>query len=173
MMSEPKARDLEPWIPRDLFAAYCGPRADKLLAYYDKANGKRQMITPQLDWFALLLLPAWLGYRRQWALWATLTGCLAAASSIEVALRFQLPNGAFGGLMLALGLMAHGLLLSNAHRLYLKAKKEGLSDEAIRGVLSNQAAPSAGFACLALFGSLALGLLFALISPSNYAPDLR
>jgi hypothetical protein len=166
-MNEPKVRDPEPWIPRELFAAYCGPRANKLLAYYDKANAKRQMITPQFDWFALLLLPAWLGYRRQWALWATLAGCLAATSLIEIVLRFQLPNGAFGGLMLALGLMAHGLLLSNAHRLYFKAKKDGLSDEAIRGVLSNQAAPSAGFACLALFGSLALGIMLALISPSS------
>lgn len=159
--------DPEHWIPRDTFAAYCGDKGERLLAYYDKAKAKRQMITADLDWFALLLLPAWLGYRRQWSLWGTLAGCLAVASAVEAVARVHVPHGAFGGMMIALGMMAHGLLLSNAHGLYLKLTKQGLAEDAIRAALANRAAPSVGYAWLALLTVLALGALGAWLTPEE------
>jgi hypothetical protein len=167
-MTKANLRDPEQWIPRDLFAAYCGPSSDKLLAYYDKAKAKRQLITASFDAFAFLLLPAWFGYRQQWTLWAALNGCLAAIAVAEIALRMQLPTGAFGGGMIALGLMARGLLLSNANGLYLKLKQQGLADDAIGTALAGRASPRAGHAALALLASLAIGIGAALFTPSEY-----
>jgi Protein of unknown function (DUF2628) len=167
-MTKPDLRDPDQWIPRDLFADYCGPGSDKLLAYYDKAKAKRQMIVSNFEWFAFLLLPAWLGYRQQWVLWGTLTGCFAALSLLEAFFHFQLPNGAFGGLMIALGLMAHGFLLTNANGLYLKLKQQDLSHDAVRAALLGRARPRAGMACLALVGSLLIGILGAMFSLREY-----
>jgi hypothetical protein len=167
-MSKTTLNDPTQWIPRALFADYCGEQADKLLAYYDKAAQKRQMVATSFDWFAILLLPAWLGYRRQWTLWGTLTGMLAAISIAEALFRFHIPTSAFGGVMIALGMMAPGLLLSNAHGLYLRLKQQGLSHDAMRRALANRAAPSVGLACLALAGSLAVGIATALLGPSEY-----
>jgi hypothetical protein len=161
------AADPETWIPREIFAAYCGAKAERLLAYYDRAKSKRQMVTTQLDWFALLLFPAWLGYRRQWALWGALAGCLAVASIVEAIARVHIPHGAFGGMMLALGMMAHGLTLSSAQSIYLKLKGQGLADDAIRAAMANRAAPSAVLAMAALAGMLALGVLGAWLTPEE------
>lgn len=161
------ADDPETWIPRDLFAAYCGDESERLLAYYDKAKSKRQMVTADLDWFALLLFPAWLGYRRQWKLWSVLAGVLAIASLVEAIARVHIPHGAFGGTMLALGMMAHGFVLSNAHGTYLALKKQGLSDDAMRTAMANRAAPSVMQACAALLGVLALGVLGAWLTPEE------
>lgn len=167
-MTKPDLRDPEQWIPRELFAKYCGPKSDKLLAYYDKAKAKRQLIVTDFEWFPFLVLPAWLGYRQQWALWGTLTACFAALTLVEALMRFQLPNGAFGGMMLALGLMAHGLVLSSANGLYLKLKKQGLTGEALESALAGRASPHVGFACLALAGSLLVSVLGALFSVRDY-----
>lgn len=164
-MSKPDLRDPEQWIPRDLFEAYCGAGSDKLLAYYDKAKAKRQLITADFDWLAFLLLPAWFGYRRQWNLWATLTGLLVVAMLLELFLRIRIPSGAFAGSAMGLGLMAHGILLANANGLYLKLKRAGLSQEALRAALVDRARPSPRLACLALFASLAIGVSLALLVP--------
>jgi len=166
-MSKPNLRDPEQWIPRELFVAYCGARSDKLLAYYDKAKAKRQMVVADFDWLAFLLLPAWFGYRRQWNLWGTLTGLLAVATLVELLLHIRLPSGAFAGSAMALGLMAHGILLTNANAAYLKLKRSGLSDEAIRAALTDRASPSPRAAVLALVGSLAISVGFALLLPAE------
>jgi len=49
------------------------------------AKAKRQIVTANFDTFACLLLRAWLGYRRQWSLWATLTN----ANSLRFKLKRQ------------------------------------------------------------------------------------
>lgn len=159
--------DPEQWIPRHLFAAYCGERAERLLAYYDKAKSKRQMVTTDVNWFAILLLPAWLGYRRQWTLLGTLVACLAVASIVEAIVKIHIPHGAFGGAMIALGMMAHGFLLSNAHGMYLKLKKQGLSEDGLRNALTDRASPSVALACVAFLAVLALGILGALLTPQD------
>src|SRR5689334_9250294 len=96
-------RDPETWLSRELFAAYCGARAEKLLAYYDKAKAKRSLIVFSFDWLAILLLPAWLGYRRQWILWGTLVGLIAVVTVVTELAHIDLPAGAFTGGLLALG----------------------------------------------------------------------
>ena len=158
--------DPEQWLPRELFAAYCGPGSDKLLAYYDKAKAKRKLITAQFDWLAFFVLPAWLGYRQQWALWGTLTGMVAAISVVEAIAHIQIPSGAFGGTFIALGLMANGLLLSNANGLYLKLKQQGLSPDAISTALAGRARPRVDLACAALVGSLVITVGTAWLLPS-------
>ena len=65
-----------------------------------------------------------------------------------------LPAGAFGGALLALGMMAQGLLLTNANGLYFKLKQQGLADDAIRGALANKAQASVGLAFAALAAAL-------------------
>jgi hypothetical protein len=155
-MTRPNLRDPDNWIPRELFAAYCGPGSDKLLTYYDKARAKRNMISVDFDLLAFLALPAWLGYRQQWALWAVLTGLLAVLPFIEVAAGVELPNAAFTGTLLALGLMARGLLLSNATGLFLKLKAQGLAPEAIQSALAGRASPRLPFAFAGLFGALVI-----------------
>src|SRR5262245_55703593 len=76
-------RDPSTWVTRELFAAYCGPSSDKLLAYYDKAVRKKQLIVFDWNTLAFFLLPAWLGYRRQWTMWVTVVGVVVASIVIE------------------------------------------------------------------------------------------
>ena len=56
-MTRPNLRDPDQWVPRELFAAYCGGGSDKLLAYYDKAKAKRQPIVWSFDWLAVSSFP--------------------------------------------------------------------------------------------------------------------
>jgi hypothetical protein len=164
-MSRPDLRDPEQWLPRDLFAAYCGPHSDKLLAYYDKAKAKRQLIVFAFDALAFFVLPAWLGYRRQWALWATLVGTIALITVTESVVRFELPSGAFAGALFALGMAAQGLLLTNANALFLKLKRQGLEEGAIRAALVDKARPSVGHAILGLVGAVAVQGILLLVLP--------
>jgi len=165
-MDKPDLRDPAQWLPRELFAAYCGPGSDKLLAYYDKAKAKRQLIVFQFDWLAFFAVPAWFGYRQQWTLWATVVGVVAAATVIEALARIHLPAGAFGGAMMAVGLMAHGLVLTTANGQYLKLKRQGLGPDAIRSALADKARAHLGSAFAGLFGALAIGSALAYLLPS-------
>jgi len=158
-------RDPAHWLPRDLFASYCGSSTDKLLAYYDKAKARKKIVIMAFDPLAFFVLPAWLGYRRQWTLWATLVGTIAVISAGAAIARVELPTGVFGGSLIALGLMAHGLLLTNANGQYAKLKRQGASDEAIRAALSDRAKPSAALAFAALAAAIALQVLVIFIVP--------
>jgi Protein of unknown function (DUF2628) len=164
-MAQPNLRDPEQWIPRDLFAAYCGANSEKLLGYYDKAKAKRKPIVFAFDWLALFVLPAWFGYRRQWTMWGTLVGMIAVITVVADLAKIQLPAGAFGGGLIALGLMAYGLLLSHANGLYFKLKKQALADDAIRAALADKASPSVGLAVAGVAGALFIQLLLVLLLP--------
>jgi len=120
-------RDPKNWIPRDLFAAYLGPRSDDMLAYYDKALSKKNPLLMSFSPLAFFLLPAWLGLRQQWAMWATLTGLVGVLPFIERALGIAIPNGAFVGTGVAMGMMARGFLLVSANAHYSKLVRQGLS----------------------------------------------
>lgn len=162
-MSRPDLRDPDQWIPRDIFAAYCGEESGPLLAYYDTAKAKRKPIVMSFDWLAFFILPAWLGYRRQWTLYAALIGTIAVITAVAALLDFKLPGGAFGGALIALGLMARGTLFTNANGAYLKLKKQGLGDDAIRAQLANKAKRSPGLAVAGLAGAfVAQGIVIAL-----------
>jgi len=164
-MAQPNLRDPEQWVPRDIFAAYCGERSAKLLAYYDKAKARRKPIVFAFDWLAFFVLPAWLGYRRQWTLWGTLVGMIALITIVASLARFNLPAGAFGGSLIALGTMAPGLLLTNANGLYFKLKKQGSSDDAARAALADKASPSIALALAALVGAILIQVLVVLALP--------
>jgi Protein of unknown function (DUF2628) len=164
-MTGPNTRDPEQWVPRDLFAAYCGEESGAMLAYYDKAKAKRKPIVFSFDWLAFFVLPAWLGYRRQWTLWATLIGSTAVITAGAALLDVRVPGGAFGGALVAMALMARGLLLTSANGLYFKLKQRGLVTDAIRAELADKAAPSVGLAIAGLLGALVVQGLVVMLVP--------
>jgi hypothetical protein len=153
-MEKLDARDPRSWIPRELFAEYLGPHSDDLLAYYDKAVAKKNPLFMSFNPLAMLLLPAWLGARQQWAMWATFTGLIGAVPFIEQALGIDIPNGAFAGAALVMGLQARGLLLTTATARYLKLKRQGLTAGAVRDALRDRARLNIPFALAAGVGSV-------------------
>ena len=153
-MANLDARSPENWIPRELFAAYVGPRSEDLLAYYDKALEKKNPLTMSFNWLAVLALPAWLGLRQQWAMWATFTGLIGVLPFIERTLGIQVPSSAFVGVGVAMGFMARGLLLTSANGRYLKLKRQGLSAGDIREALAGRARSNVPFAVAGGFGSV-------------------
>jgi len=145
-MANADPRDPQNWIPREVFAAYVGPGADDLLAYYDKARDKKNPLLMSFNLLAVLALPAWLGLHRQWALWATFTGLIGILPFLEHALGINLPVGGFVGMGVAMGFMARGLLLTSANGRYLKLKRQGLDENAIRKELAGRASSNIPFA---------------------------
>jgi hypothetical protein len=153
-MADLDARHPENWIPRELFAAYVGPSSEDLLAYYDRAREKKNPLTMSFNWLAVLALPAWLGLRQQWAMWATFTGSIGVVPFVERALGTQLPSGGFVGMGVAMGFMARGFLLTSANGRYLKLKRQGLNAGAIREALQGRARSNIPFAVAGGFGSV-------------------
>ena len=155
-MANPDAQDPKNWIPRELFAAYVGSGSDDLVAYYDKALVKKNPLFMSFNLLAVLLLPAWLGLRRQWAMWGTFTGLIGILPFIELALGVSVPAGALVGVGVAMGGMARGLLLTTANAQYLKLKRRGLDASAIRDALQGRASLNFPFALAAGLGSVTL-----------------
>jgi hypothetical protein len=155
-MEKRDLRDPNNWIPRDLFAAYLGPRSDDMLAYYDKAVSKKNPILMSFSPLALFLLPAWLGLRQQWAMWATFTGLVGVLPFIEQALGIVIPNGAFVGIGVAMGMMARGLLLTSANAHYLRLTRQGLSASALLEALRGRARINIPFAVAGGLGSVTI-----------------
>jgi hypothetical protein len=153
-MEKSDPRDPRNWIPRELFAVYVGPQSDSLLFYYDKATSKKNPLVWSFDVLAVLLLPAWLGLRQQWPMWATFTGLIGIVPFIEYGLGIAIPNGAFVGTAFALGMMARGLLLTSANALYAKLKRQGLTGAALEDALRDRARINIPFALAALVGSV-------------------
>lgn len=147
-------RDPKNWIPRELFAEYLGPQSDDMLAYYDKAVSKQNPLVMSFSPLALFLLPAWLGLRQQWAMWATFTGLIGILPFVEYGLGINIPNGAFVGTGLVLGLQARGFLLTSANARYAKLKKQGLSESALRDALRDRARMNIPFALAGCVGSV-------------------
>lgn len=145
------AKDPQTWIHRDLFESYCGAGSEKLLRFYDKAVEKRNVMVFSLNWFAILLLPAWLGYRKQWPLWATLTVLFAILPFIEGFLGLQLPTAGITASTLVLGFMANGLLLMTANGKFVELLKRGMDKEKIRTALENRASSSVPLAFVGVF----------------------
>jgi hypothetical protein len=145
-MASLDVRDPQNWIPRELFAAYVGEGSADLLAYYDQAKEKKNPLHFSFNLLAVLALPAWLGLRRQWAMWGTFTGLIGILPLLEHAIGFQVPAGAFVGTGVAMGFMARGLLLTSANARYLKLKRKGLDSAAIRAALEGGARANVPFA---------------------------
>jgi hypothetical protein len=153
-MEKRDTRDPKNWIPRDLFAAYLGPRSDDMLAYYDKALSKKNPLLISFSPLAFFLLPAWLGLRQQWAMWATFTGLIGVLPFIEHALGIAIPNSAFVGTGVAMGMMARGLLLVSANARYLKLMRQGLSGAILLEALRDRARLNIPFAIAGGVGSV-------------------
>ena len=159
MKYEPK--EPSTWMPKEAFAEYLGDRNEGLLKFYDKAVEKKNPMTFDFNLFAILLLPGWLAYRRQWPTFLAFVGLISALPLVEGAMGFSIPNGAFIGMAVALGFMANGLLLSDANARYAKAT------EAERGELAGHARPSVVGAVVGVFAAIGLniagGLLAAIV----------
>lgn len=156
------AKDPQTWISRDLFESYCGSGSEKLLRYYDKAVEKRNAMAWSLNWLALVLLPAWFGYRRQWHALAALAGLFAVFPFIEKFFNFSVPNAGLAGIFLALAFMANGLLLMGATSIYIKMKKSGMDLEQIRDALENKASSSVASAIVGAVSYLVLLIVAAI-----------
>ena len=159
-MEKTDPRDPKNWIPRQLFAAYVGDKSDDLLAYYDKAVAQKNPMMNSFNLLAILVLPAWLGLRSQWAMWGIYTGLIGSLPFVEHALGINYPAGAAGGVSVAMGCMARGLLLASANGQYSKLKRQGLTQDAIHQALHNRARINIPFAVAGGVGFLmvALGL---------------
>lgn len=158
-------KDTDSWIPRVVFESYCGENSDKLLSFYDKAVEKRKMTSISLNWVAVLFLPAWLGYRRQWTTLATVTVIFAALPFLEVLFSFPIPNSGLLGSLIVIGLLANSTLLMNAQRDYMKLKQEGVDNDAIANTLQNKASASIPYAVLSSIGYLTV--VFAMATIAN------
>lgn len=145
-MEKPDPRDPKNWIPRELFAAYLGESSSDMLAYYDKAVAKQNPMLMSFNLLAVFILPAWLGLRSQWALWGIYTGLIGSLPFIKHALGINYPAGAIVGVSVAMGFMARGLLLASANGQYLKLKRQGLTQGAIREAMQNRARLNIPFA---------------------------
>ena len=75
--------DSKTWIPRDVFSVYCDGD-ERMLAFYDKAVSKNKMMLFQFDWLALLVFPAWIGYRKQWMLLLILQVFILILTAVEI-----------------------------------------------------------------------------------------
>jgi len=159
--------DPEQWIGPELFAAYCGDDSEPLLHYYDKARAKKKLLVMDLDWLALLMLPAWLGLHRRWAMCVTFTFFVCGSMIFEALTQVRFPSGVFGGIGIAFGLMARGLLLMDANGLFLKLKKQGASPAQMAEALTDRAKGSWVTALLAVIGCLGAIFFTALILPQD------
>jgi hypothetical protein len=96
-MEKPDPRDPKNWLPRELFAAYVGDSSDDMLAYYDKAVAKKNPMFMSFNLLAILVLPAWLGLRSQWAMWASTPLSSAACRSSSTRSASTTPLGPSAG----------------------------------------------------------------------------
>ncbi len=156
IMEKSDPRDPKHWIPRDVFAAYLGPHSDDMLSYYDKALGKKNPLLMSFSPLALFLLPAWLGLRQQWGMWATFTGLIGVLPLLEHAFGISIPNGAFVGTAVAMGMMARGFLLTSATGQYRKLTRQGLSGAALIEALRDRARRSIPLAIAGGIGSVVI-----------------
>ena len=152
------------WIPKDIFESYCGDKSDKLLSFYDKAVEKRKMYTLSLNWGALLLLPAWLGYRRQWTTLAIITVLIAVLPFFEALFSISISNSSVLGVQIAIGLLANGFLLITAQSEFSKLKQNGTDNYTIKSVLEGKASPSMKYAILSLVAYFVILFGMALIA---------
>lgn len=157
-------KDPSTWVPKHLFSAYLGEHSEKIMAYYDRAVAKKNPVVLSLNWLGILVLPAWLAYRQQWALWGTLTALFGILPFVEQAAGLAVPNGAFGGIAVALGLFGHGLLLGQANGLYAKLKASGTDDASIEAKMKNRAAPSIPLAIAGGVASVAITVALAFVA---------
>lgn len=148
-------KDTSNWIPKDVFESYCGDKSEKLLSFYDKALDKKQMNTLSLNWMAILVLPAWLGYRRQWVTWAMITIILTLLPFFEAIVSYEVPNTAIISGLLVAGILANSLLLTNAQNQFSKLKRDGLEIGSIKSKLRNKVTPSIPTALLGFLGNIA------------------
>lgn len=151
------------WIPRDLYAAFCGETDGPCMRHYDKAQKRGNPMTMSFSWLAILCLPGWLAYRQRWQLLLVFCVVFVLASVITGVLDLEVPGAAYTGMGIALGLMAHGLLLTDANHRYQKLLKKNQSEQAIAAALANQAAPRPLLAVFMIILLLGLALAFALL----------
>lgn len=144
------------WLSKSLFLSYAGSSPD-IEKFYDKAVAKKNTVVIHWDWFAILLLPAWLGYRKLWGSLIAFLGLFSALPFLERLLDFTIPSAAFLGVHISLGLFANSVLLLSGCQLYWKYKAQNLSEQKIAENMKDKAKGSWVIAIVALAISLAVG----------------
>ena len=117
-----------------------------------------------LNWLAFFILPAWLGYRKQWHALATLAVLLAAIPFFEGYFGFGVPNSGMAGLFLAMAFLANGLLLAGANSIFIKLKKNGMNMEQIRNSLKNRASSSVASAIIGALSFLVFQIIASIVA---------
>jgi hypothetical protein len=123
---------------------------------------KRNPMAMSFNWFAILCLPAWLAYRQRWQLLITVMIVVCLANIASEAFGFMVPTGAYGGVGIALGLMAHGFLLTDANHRYAQMVAQNQDPASIQKALANSASGRPLFALLGLAGSVAVSFALSL-----------
>jgi predicted acyltransferase len=128
-VAERKAQIQAMWadISWDDVAAYIGPNANGFKTVWEKqratALGGRGGIAWSMCWPALFLSVAWFFYRKQWLMAAILI--ILPAIMLAV---LPIPPGAFGGIGIAIAMMAKSLYLQDALPRIAKLKAAGSGD---------------------------------------------
>ncbi|HMQ10395.1 MAG TPA: DUF2628 domain-containing protein [Oligoflexia bacterium] len=161
-------KDTSQWIDRETFALYCGQGSDKLMSFYDKAKENENSMTISANWGAILVLPFWLGFRRQWPIYFSLLGIFSALPFIEA--YFSLSSIRTTGATLVLGIFCNGFLLNQANKDHLKLKAKNLSVEEIQSQLKNKAAKSWPLSLLAGFGMMVIIILMYMLAETMFGP---
>ena len=149
------SKNPDTWIPKNIFLAYTGDSG--LEDFYNKAVSNKYMYTTSFSLLAFLLLPFWLGMRRQFSMLAAFTGIIGLSIIVEYVFNITIPNLAFTVLGIVLAVRCRGFLLSSASQRYAQYKNERLTDEEIEMLMKDRAAKSIwlGFAGLLIcFGCL-------------------
>lgn len=160
------AKDPETWIPKDIFLAYCGENSGKMGIFYDKAVKSKNAFSFSLNWLAILLLPAWLGYRKLWTIHLTFSILIGAISFVEFYFDFVLPSSSFTGSGVALGMMATALYFQDANIKYHKLKITIETSEEILTKMKGKGAASIPLAVVGLISSLII--IFGLACSAEY-----
>jgi hypothetical protein len=87
-------------------------------------------------------------------MWATFTGLIGILPFIERGLGISIPNAAFVGTGIAMGLMGRGLLLLNANAQYFKVTTKGVTGHALDEALRDRARINIPFAVAGGVGSI-------------------
>ena len=158
MMNASKDIKTNKQIPRDIFAAYLGQNPDPYLRYYDKVKDKQSRYNLSLNWAALLVLPFWLGYRKQWILLSLVVAFLILTDILGLFLSQGVPPGVPLFIWIWGAMSANMFVLDSANRKYAAWEKAGKNDTEIHSLISGHCTTSwpkaIGGAALFVFGTL-------------------
>ena len=129
-------------MPKEIFLLYCGEPSERMEKFYDRAKFKKNAGLYDLNWLAILFLPAWLGYRKQWTVLMTYSLLIGLFPYLEFLLNIKLSTTIFLGPQIALGLMSTSLFFHSANLKYNQLKETQIEEEKILKKMKGQGVTS-------------------------------